>query len=156
MAIPIDLYHQPRRLTDEVCDEWAKPLLTAELIPVQPAAAHHRPELLFGGCGIATQAASAIDGAIAKFETAFTHTLTLPSLRDGPLPLPQGERGSTAKCGRVIRPSASRPRRVRVQHHRHEMRPREGRNEARGERSEERRVGKECVSTCRSRWSPYP
>src|SRR3546814_12346870 len=26
----------------------------------------------------------------------------------------------------------------------------------RGQRSEERRVGKECVSTCRSRWSPYP
>src|SRR3546814_9149077 len=26
---------------------------------------------------------------------------------------------------------------------------------ARCERSEERRVGKECVSTCRSRWSPY-
>ena len=26
---------------------------------------------------------------------------------------------------------------------------------ARAERSEERRVGKECVSTCRSRWSPY-
>src|SRR3546814_17432460 len=25
-----------------------------------------------------------------------------------------------------------------------------------GFRSEERRVGKECVSTCRSRWSPYP
>src|SRR3546814_6978498 len=23
------------------------------------------------------------------------------------------------------------------------------------ERSEERRVGQECVSTCRSRWSPY-
>src|SRR3546814_13923806 len=23
-------------------------------------------------------------------------------------------------------------------------------------RSEERRVGQECVSTCRSRWSPYP
>src|SRR3546814_14682238 len=31
--------------------------------------------------------------------------------------------------------------------------------QARGEilgRSEERRVGNECVSTCRSRWSPYP
>src|SRR3546814_16893166 len=30
-------------------------------------------------------------------------------------------------------------------------------NSARGSalRSEERRVGKECVSTCRSRWSPY-
>src|SRR3546814_14278327 len=26
----------------------------------------------------------------------------------------------------------------------------------RSRRSEERRVGKECVSTCRSRWSPYP
>src|SRR3546814_18694606 len=25
-----------------------------------------------------------------------------------------------------------------------------------GRRSEERRVGKECVSTCRSRWSPNP
>src|SRR3546814_20852281 len=24
-----------------------------------------------------------------------------------------------------------------------------------GDRSEERRVGKECVNTCRSRWSPY-
>src|SRR3546814_14279734 len=28
-------------------------------------------------------------------------------------------------------------------------------NDARWLRSEERRVGKECVSTCRSRWSPY-
>src|SRR3546814_1945565 len=27
--------------------------------------------------------------------------------------------------------------------------------ESLGKRSEERRVGKECVSTCRSRWSPY-
>src|SRR3546814_10342045 len=26
---------------------------------------------------------------------------------------------------------------------------------AAAERSEERRVGKECVSTCRSRWSPF-
>src|SRR3546814_2326107 len=28
-------------------------------------------------------------------------------------------------------------------------------NWGRARRSEERRVGKECVSTCRSRWSPY-
>src|SRR3546814_12353603 len=28
-------------------------------------------------------------------------------------------------------------------------------NKKRPNRSEERRVGKECVSTCRSRWSPY-
>src|SRR3546814_15471322 len=27
---------------------------------------------------------------------------------------------------------------------------------AKVDRSEERRVGQECVSTCRSRWSPYP
>src|SRR3546814_18799774 len=29
------------------------------------------------------------------------------------------------------------------------------RNQIAEVRSEERRVGKECVSTCRSRWSPY-
>src|SRR3546814_1632735 len=28
-------------------------------------------------------------------------------------------------------------------------------NFVKGKRSEERRVGKECVSTCRSRWSQY-
>src|SRR3546814_6504876 len=31
----------------------------------------------------------------------------------------------------------------------------EVRNYTQFSRSEERRVGKECVSTCRSRWSPY-
>src|SRR3546814_13162428 len=30
-----------------------------------------------------------------------------------------------------------------------------GKNSTIKRRSEERRVGKECVSTCRSRWSPY-
>src|SRR3546814_2903935 len=30
-----------------------------------------------------------------------------------------------------------------------------GAHRQRDARSEERRVGKECVSTCRSRWSPY-
>src|SRR3546814_19686149 len=30
-----------------------------------------------------------------------------------------------------------------------------GNGQRRRSRSEERRVGKECVSTCRSRWSPY-
>src|SRR3546814_5303045 len=32
---------------------------------------------------------------------------------------------------------------------------RRGTSRRRPTRSEERRVGKECVSTCRSRWSPY-
>src|SRR3546814_20892361 len=45
-----------------------------------------------------------------------------------------------ARCGR-------RPRGQRVS----VLRVAEGRDR----RSEERRVGKECVSTCRSRWSPY-
>src|SRR3546814_12656396 len=37
-----------------------------------------------------------------------------------------------------------------------DQQPRIGAEEGGGvERSEERRVGKECVSTCRSRWSPY-
>src|SRR3546814_15534800 len=36
-----------------------------------------------------------------------------------------------------------------------EIQPRHQRADAVEQRSEERRVGKECVSTCRSRWSPY-
>src|SRR3546814_9041385 len=32
---------------------------------------------------------------------------------------------------------------------------RAGQGQRRQARSEERRVGKECVSTCRSRWAPY-
>src|SRR3546814_16209279 len=40
------------------------------------------------------------------------------------------------------------PAPVEVQLHRDSL-------SAGSERSEERRVGKECVSTCRSRWSPY-
>jgi len=92
MAITIDLYHQSRRLTGKVRDEWAEALLATKFETAKVASAKNRPELLLGGRSVTTQAASAIDRAIAKFETAFTHTLTLPSLRDGPLPLPQGER----------------------------------------------------------------
>src|SRR3546814_10350956 len=36
-----------------------------------------------------------------------------------------------------------------------ELVPAQGLLDERRDRSEERRVGKECVSTCRSRWSPY-
>src|SRR3546814_21161928 len=36
-----------------------------------------------------------------------------------------------------------------------QMARQQGRGAGRDDRSEERRVGKECVSTCRSRWSPY-
>src|SRR3546814_7101564 len=48
-----------------------------------------------------------------------------------PTPRMSGDRGAGAGGSASSRPSTAR------------------------ERSEERRVGKECVSTCRSRWSPY-
>src|SRR3546814_11675317 len=44
---------------------------------------------------------------------------------------------------------------VEVDGEAHERGDRHGRDERRDTRSEERREGKECVSTCRSRWSPY-
>src|SRR3546814_8852142 len=37
----------------------------------------------------------------------------------------------------------------------HDQLPHQASKGSSGDRSEERRVGKECVSTCRSRWSPY-
>src|SRR3546814_11416950 len=44
-----------------------------------------------------------------------------------------------------------------IEHHRRTApdRPPVGEPHRARPRSEERRVGKECVSTCRSRWSPY-
>src|SRR3546814_994957 len=39
--------------------------------------------------------------------------------------------------------------------HRCRLLPQKERRARDRRRSEERRVGKECVSTCRSRWSPY-
>src|SRR3546814_19634223 len=56
----------------------------------------------------------------------------LPPLRLHPWAAPEGARGD-------VHAAQGRDRRV-CRHAR---------------RSEERRVGKECVSTCRSRWSPY-
>src|SRR3546814_1284491 len=57
----------------------------------------------------------------------------LPQQRDRLLR--RGQRGEHAERLRLVRGAVERLRRER--------------------RSEERRVGKECVSTCRSRWSPY-
>src|SRR3546814_15273039 len=53
--------------------------------------------------------------------------------------------------GRKIERSPPPPfERLAVERHRHPVQ-----RDSAIERSEERRVGKECVSTCRSRWSPY-
>src|SRR3546814_5855082 len=54
----------------------------------------------------------------------------------------QGQNGCADRAGEKYRPVL-----MEVRQGRHEV--------ALGQRSEERRVGKECVSTCRSRWSPY-
>src|SRR3546814_2563425 len=58
---------------------------------------------------------------------------------------------------RVRRLHADRRLRGRAQEASRSDREGHGRDHVRGggSRSEERRVGKECVSTCRSRWSPY-
>src|SRR3546814_12283112 len=64
----------------------------------------------------------------------------------------RGGRGSRTRAvpdGRWLSPHHAR------RGHRYEG-PHHEKSWARGRtRSEERRVGKECVSTCRSRWSPY-
>src|SRR3546814_11847197 len=58
-----------------------------------------------------------------------------------------GEGGSNARA-RAAPCAAPYADRCGQNTHRHAHR-------LRASRSEERRVGKECVSTCRSRWSPY-
>src|SRR3546814_4418494 len=97
-------------------------------------------------------------------------------------PSPAGEEGSQASGGegivvtgsRIARPELQSPMPVSVTNMEQaidlgrisaiealELDPALGTNQnlssdVRGwDRSEERRVGKECVSTCRSRWSPY-
>src|SRR3546814_10925768 len=65
---------------------------------------------------------------------------------------------SSHVCSSELRETAGRsavPRRARrAQRTTRKSKPR-NRRRPRSARSEERRVGKECVSTCRSRWSPY-
>src|SRR3546814_9006643 len=49
----------------------------------------------------------------------------------------------------------TRDRHLCLPYWRGDLRPATRRAPGADSRSEERRVGKECVSTCRSRWSPY-
>src|SRR3546814_11784993 len=50
----------------------------------------------------------------------------------------------------LVEPETMDQRRLRMRN-----RPADHARDGGFDRSEERRVGKECVSTCRSRWSPY-
>src|SRR3546814_20017030 len=55
------------------------------------------------------------------------------------LPAPEGDDSTSIRPRRAISVCGALPLMIKVRRY----------------RSEERRVGKECVSTCRSRWSPY-
>src|SRR3546814_1351362 len=61
---------------------------------------------------------------------------------------------SSDVCSSDLRPDQVAVARPHSQLRRHAREQRRARLDA-DHRSEERRVGKECVSTCRSRWSPY-
>src|SRR3546814_13051509 len=73
--------------------------------------------------------------------------LPAPPPRSAELHLPRAE----APC----RPARICPRRYGRRHWRGSSRPQARTARRRLRRSEERRVGRECVRTCRSRWSPY-
>src|SRR3546814_4699802 len=63
----------------------------------------------------------------------------------GPLPKgPEALKRAMGDIGRAIDAARSSSKPIFAMPPDHELK-----------RSEERRVGKECVSTCRSRWSPY-
>src|SRR3546814_13479481 len=61
--------------------------------------------------------------------------------------------GDTGRSSQNLNPSRHRLNLV-TPHRSNSVQPRTRDTDGRHRRSEERRVGKECVSTCRSRWSP--
>src|SRR3546814_3956736 len=73
------------------------------------------------------------------------------------LPLEPGEEAEPVDASHPVKVDRSEREKDRgeTQHRRNEPVAGFDAQPARGGRSEERRVGKECVSTCRSRWSPY-
>src|SRR3546814_13472602 len=87
--------------------------------------------------------------------------LTPPLLRLTPLPLRLKKRSKSQPSGaltetkRAVFPTGRPPFSLGA-YRRRSVGGQDRRNQRKqDERSDERRVGKECVSTCRSRWSPY-
>src|SRR3546814_12100133 len=64
-------------------------------------------------------------------------------------------RDQYGEAGQCYHPPGAEDELARLGQHGAPFRRRWLRAEPEEPRSEERRVGKECVSTCRSRWSPY-
>src|SRR3546814_12562093 len=83
-------------------------------------------------------AASADDRGLSSALTRMVARLGEPVVRRG-VDLAMRMMGEQFVAGQTIEDALKRSRK----------------REARGFRSEERRVGKECVSQCRSRWAPY-
>src|SRR3546814_18736522 len=79
----------------------------------------------------------------------------LPALPPEGRPRPSSDLGRRLGGVHVPAPQHSAAERCRARVAGERTGQRHSRADLRRTRSEERRVGKECVSTCRSRWSPY-
>ena len=88
MLTAISLDNQAAFLANEVGDEWTNRLLATKLYSVELPRAKDRPQ---GSLGIGKRATETI-GVDEGWLVVACHPLTLPRLRRGPLPLPQGER----------------------------------------------------------------
>ena len=82
--------NQPALLAHKIHNERSNWLLPSELRAIKLSRAKDRPQFDLRIGHLAAQALGASQGLVAIFRL---HALTLPSLGDGPLPLPQGERG---------------------------------------------------------------
>src|SRR3546814_11572847 len=97
-----------------------------------------------------------------RTDTLFPYTTLFRAPTKGVDELVARNREEPRRDGRIVPPRmalhVNRKQRLlhdilRVDPAAHDLASREAAHQA--SRSEERRVGKECVSTCRSRWSPY-
>src|SRR3546814_18185416 len=100
------------------------------------------------------ETAIGIGRALTGTRSRHNHDITILMVASQPI----RQRVGARPVGVVEKYGAVRPRLARARHRGMTTRPRKRRRIRRAvapERPEERRVGKECVSTCRSRWPPY-
>src|SRR3546814_14252485 len=85
-------------------------------------------------------------GDVPDRKVAFPETVVAPCCDPREIEAGGAETADAGDFGRYRTENAAPLRHIAMAH---------VRDSGRNQRSEERRVGKECVSTCRSRWSPY-
>ena len=94
MLSPIRLDDQAVLEAREIDDEGSEGMLTAELVALEPPPAQYAPRATLGvGHGDPQLACFAL-GHERENSTCAARPLTLPLLRNGPLPLPQSGRGA--------------------------------------------------------------